>query len=226
MRFRGEDNNPLETAQKEVFHSLYEQQIPLRELLKLAADLRPQYLSLVFQLPLNLAQKLEGVNEWVCGWRDETYYEQESQHSHLTLVEFGFFENSKSCVKEIVDTANSAWTELASLNFSLTLVETEIGRSGINLSVRPNANLNNLVQKLQSKFGQNDEAWYKRGISLIRFLIPDDNARRALQSQLEQLRLTNPRLDIEGQNVPINHINLVKLDKIAENFECLATIPK
>ena len=67
--------------------------------------------------------------------------------------------------------------------------------------------------------------WYKRGISLVRYLMPEKESKELIKQQLSQLRDEAPIAKANGQSILIKELLLAQLDKVGDIFQVVKSFP-
>lgn len=211
--------NYRKNNKKKILANLYEQ-ADLREMVKIPSDIRPHYLSIIVHLPVQLREKLMiDAIDWINGWYNGIYHIQRNDSIHLTLVDIGRINNFKGPIEKIIKGIEDKLEKNKTKDLSFKLIKPEIGSSGINIKIEPTSDLKKLTNDLYIFIDENNiKTLEKRSISLIRYLIPEESYKILIKESLSKLE----NLEIfYNQQVYIDELKLVRLDKVAEYFQIL-----
>ena len=215
----------MRCREKDTLSKIYEQS-GLSDLLKMPAEKRPHYLSLVIRLPSACGERLHATAlDMTRGWDRETYRVQRADTLHITVADIGEIDGDHKLEKDIIASLEAHFPIYDKRNLSLSFYEPVIGASGINYALETNsAHLVVLMGKAQVICGVKEKPFEKRSISVVRYLIPDPEHTAEYQGKIREQLMGIFDSNFRRHNgMGITELQLVELGKVADHFDVLHT---
>jgi len=199
---------------------LYEQENIRQELCKCPEN-RTHFLSLVCKLPKNSQDILKEFSEKCTEkWDKRTYYSQNKETYHLTIVGFGSDPSKIPPVDQLIENINSVLKRYNNQDIYFYLTEPLLAKSGVNYMIEPSEEMVNMSSELQEHSNYKKTKLTNRNISLIRYLIPEDSFKLMIKNQM--IGIKDLIMDYK-EKILVKELLLVRLDKVADYFETIHT---